>query len=133
MGEIYEKYTGLDGASLQLDDEYLVHRVFDYSPGGSQASFLNVYRKGNPKLHIQVQMDRQASVSNSVLLEQIKMGMDRLEIESAGNKNLHAHAPFFFRSDGQSGVKVIGAKADDSASAFNLYALHEQIKITIPQ
>lgn len=121
----FEKFANLDGSRMELDDEYLVHRVFDYSPNGSQASFLNVYRLAHPKLHAQIPMDRQASVSNIVLLEQIKMGMEKSAIESAGNRHLQAHAPFFFRSDSKSGARILGAKADDSASAFYLYALHD--------
>jgi len=121
----FEKFANLDGSRMELDDEYLIHRVFDYSPNGSQASFLNVYRLAHPKLHAQIPMDRQASVSNTVLLEQIKMGMEKSAIESAGNRHLQAHAPFFFRSHSKSGARILGAKADDSASAFYLYELHD--------
>lgn len=129
---MYEKLAGFDGAVLYIDDEFIVHRVFNMKTGGNLTAFANVYsRVSSNQVHTQIAVVNQAE-SNNRFLKSLRSGMSLLEAEYALGDTVNTMAvTYFYKQDVDK--KVVGVGKSDPANPLSFFSLRTSFTVVYKQ
>ena len=131
---VFEKTPGFDGSQVTSDQNFVVHRVFNYSPEAKLGCFVNVYSKTSAskdkagKLHIRLESGI-STEENSILIEKLKMGMDFRAIEQKVLQNTPLNqGAFHYQKEGQS---FVGIKSQIKENLVDVYSLTSSVMLNI--